>query len=57
MGSIAILVDEFDERELERAANLVDSMNHKNPNRENETLSQSLWSIVATIRHAREVQE
>jgi hypothetical protein len=53
--SFVALMDSIDEEEIERAANIIDSINH-NPHYipNTEGLSQSLWSIVATLRHARE---
>jgi hypothetical protein len=53
--SFLALMDSLDEEEITRAANIIDSYNH-NPHKTQITdgLSQSLWSIVATLRHARE---
>lgn len=52
---VRILIDAFDLAEIERAASIIDSINH-NPHviPDTDGLSQSLWAIVGTIRHAQE---
>jgi len=53
--SFPILVNLQDIAELERAALLIEGMDKGQP--ETAGLAKSIWSIVATARHAMEVDE
>lgn len=53
--SIQILIDDSDIDAIERAALFIEKANAKVQIEDLANLSKSLWSIVATARHTKEV--